>query len=170
MDTKIPINRLNMFFSEEDYDLQISIGEEYLYNDINMKLILFSVDLSKTKKDDVYAEVGKDQIEYFPPVEFNGLVRIEQPKNSTYKDGMLQFLEPGNLYISVYIKHLEELNIDIKKGDYIGYSQSENKIRYYSVINDGKVVSDNKHTMFGYKPHYRTITCAIAQESEFRGI
>ena len=52
----------------------------------------------------------------------------------------------------------------------IGYPESEDKVRYYVVTNDGKVTSDNKHKMFGYKPHYRTITCAIAQEAEFRGI
>ena len=72
--------------------------------------------------------------------------------------------------ISVYIKHLEELMIDIKYGDFIGYQESESKIRYYTVVNDGKVTSDNKHMMFGYKAYYRTINCAPAQETEFRGI
>jgi hypothetical protein len=43
-------------------------------------------------------------------------------------------------------------------------------MRYYTVTNDGKVTSDNKHNLFGYKPYYRTITCAIAQEQEFRGV
>ncbi len=64
----------------------------------------------------------------------------------------------------------EEMDIDIRYGDFIGYHESEDKIRYYTVVNDGKVTSDNKHNMFGFRPHYRTITCAIAQESEFRGI
>jgi hypothetical protein len=72
--------------------------------------------------------------------------------------------------ISVYIRHLEELKIDIKYGDYIGYQDSEDKVRYYNVTNDGKVTSDNKHKMFGFKPHYRTIICAPVQEGEFRGI
>jgi hypothetical protein len=170
METKIPINRLNKFFSENDFDLNISIGEEYLHGDLNMKLVLFRVDVSKTNIDDVYAEVGKDKIQYLPPVEFNALVRIEEPKNNSYKDGLVRYNEPGNLNLSVYIKHLEELGVDIKYGDFIGYVQNENKIRYYTVINDGKVVSDNKHNMFGYKPYYRTIVCSIAKDNEFRGI
>ena len=33
-----------------------------------------------------------------------------------------------------------------------------------------KLTSDNKHKMFGYKPHYRTIVCVPAQETEFRGV
>lgn len=146
------------------------MGMEYLHGDINMKLVLFRVDISKTSIDDVYSEVGKDKISFLAPVEFNGLVRIEEAKNNTYNNGLVRYNEPGNMTISVYIKHLDELGVDIKYGDYIGYSETEDKIRYYTVVNDGKVTSDNKHKMFGYKPHYRTITCTIAQETEFRGI
>jgi hypothetical protein len=170
MTNKLPITRINKFFSQEDFDLNIRMGQEYLHGDINMKLVLYRVDRTKSDIDGVYAEVGKDGIRYFPPIEFNGLVKIDQPKNSTYKDGLVRYLEPGNLTVSVYIKHLEELGIDIKYGDFVGYQESEDRVRYYTVTNDGKVTSDNKHKMFGYKPHYRTITCVPSQENEFRGI
>ena len=65
---------------------------------------------------------------------------------------------------------MDELNVDIKYGDYIGYVESENKIRFYNVVNDGKVISDGTHSMFGYKSFYRTITCSPTQENEFRGV
>ena len=135
-----------------------------------MKLVLYRVDKQKTDKDDVYGEVGFDEIKFFSPIEFNALVKIDSPKNSTYKGGMLRYNEPGNMMLSVYIKHLDDLKIDIKYGDYIGYPESEDKLRYYTVTNDGKVTSDNKHNLFGFKPYYRTISCAIAQEQEFRGV
>lgn len=170
MTNKLPITRINKFFSEDDFDLNIKIGQEYLHGDINMKLVLYRVDHVSTDIDNVYAEVGKDGVKFLPPIEFNALVKVDQPKNSTYKNGIVRYLEPGNITISVYIKHLSELGIDIRYGDYIGYQETEDKIRYYTVSDDGKVVSDNKHKMFGYKPHYRTITCVPAQENEFRGI
>jgi hypothetical protein len=135
-----------------------------------MKLVLYRVDRAKTDTDNVYAEVGKDGIKYFPPIEFNALVKIEEPKNSTYKNGTLRYLEPGNMVLSVYIKHLKDLGVDIKYGDYIGYPQSEDRVRFYTVTNDGSVTSDNKHNHFGYKPYYRTITCVPTQENEFRGV
>lgn len=135
-----------------------------------MKLVLYRVDRANTDIDSVYAEVGKDEIKYFPPVEFNALVKIDEPKNNSYKSGVIRYGEPGNLTLSVYISHLEELKIDIRYGDYVGYSDSEDKIRFYTVTNDGRVTSDNKHKMFGYKPHYRTITCVPTQETEFRGV
>lgn len=170
MDNKLPITRMTKFFSNEDFDLQIQMGQEYLHGDLNMKLVVYRVDRAKTDKDSVYAEVGKDEIKYFPPIEINALVKIEEPKNSSYKNGILRYLEPGNLVFQVYLKHLDELGVEIKYGDYVGYPESEGKIRYYNVTNDGRVTSDNKHNYFGYKPYYRTITCAPVQESEFRGI
>lgn len=170
MENKLPITRMSKFFSNDDFDLQIRMGQEYLHGDLNMRLVLYRVDSLRTDKDDVYGEVGKDEIKFFPPVEFNGLVKIEEPKNSSYSKGVLRYLEPGNMVVSVYLRHLEDLKIDIKLGDYIGYPESEGRIRYYTVSNDGKVTSDNKHNYFGYKPFYRTITCVPTQENEFRGV
>jgi hypothetical protein len=170
MSNKLPITRLGKFFSQDDFDINIQMGQEYLHGDLNMKLVLYRVDRQKTDNDSVYAEAGTDEIKYFPPVEFNALVKIDEPKNNTYKSGLVRFNEPGNLTLSVYITHLQELNIDIRYGDFIGYQDSEDKLRYYTVANDGRVTSDNKHKMFGYKPHYRTIVCVPAQETEFRGV
>lgn len=170
MNNKLPITRLGKFFSQDDFDINIQMGQEYLHGDLNMKLVLYRVDRQKTDNDSVYAEAGMDEIKYFPPIEFNALVKIDEPKNATYKAGMVRYNEPGNLTLSVYIKHLQELNIDIRYGDFIGYQDTEDKLRYYTVANDGRVTSDNKHKMFGYKPHYRTIVCVPAQETEFRGV
>lgn len=169
MKNRLPITRISKFWSQDDFDLNVKIGEEYM-SDLNMKLVLFRVDRQKTDTDEVYAEVGKDQIKFLSPVEFNAIVKIEEPKNSTYKGGLGRYLEPGNMSLSVYIKHLEDMGIDIRYGDYIGYPETEERMRYYTVTNDGKVTSDNKHNMFGYKPYYRTILCVPAQESEFRGV
>jgi hypothetical protein len=170
MDNKIPITRLGKFFGQDDFDLNIQMGQEYLHGDLNMKLVLYRVDREKTSIDNVYAEVGLDEVRFYPPIEFNALVKIEEPKNNSYKEGLVRYLEPGNLTLSVYIKHLTELNVDIIYGDYIGYPESETRTRFYSVTNDGRVTSDNKHNMWGVKPFYRTITCAPVQDKTFRGV
>ena len=68
------------------------------------------------------------------------------------------------------MRHLEELSIDIRYGDYIGYAETEDRVRYYNVVNDGKVTSDNAHTIGGYKAFYRTLVCSPVQEDEFKGI
>lgn len=167
---KLPITRINKFFSEKDFDFNLQLSQEYVHGDLNMKVILYRVDRQKTEIDDVYSEVGMDEIKFLPPVELNVIARIEEAKNNAYNSGYVRYNEPGNLTFNVFIHHLKDLGVDIRFGDYIGYQESESKIRYYTVSNDGNVVTDNKHNMFGYKPYYRTITCTPSQEKEFRGI
>ena len=36
---KIPITRINKFFSQEDFDLEVDVGREWLEGDINIKVI-----------------------------------------------------------------------------------------------------------------------------------
>jgi hypothetical protein len=146
------------------------MGEEWLLGDMNFTLVLYRVDRQKTNSDDVYGEALSDSIQYLPPVEFKGYVKVEAPTNADMGSSKIYQTEPGNLIVSVYQKSLNELGIDINLGDYLGYYETETRVRYYSVVDDGRVVSDNKHTYGGYKPYYRTIIAAPANENEFRGI
>lgn len=167
---KIPITRLEKFFGSEDFALEQSMGREWLEGDMNFTLVLYRVDRQKTKTDDVYGETEEDGIKFLPPVEFRGYVTIEQSENQDYANSRMSQMEPGNLKVSVYQKTLDELNIDISYGDYIGYYETEKRVRYYSVVNDGRVVSDNKHTYGGFKPFYRSIVAAPVNDGEFKGL
>ena len=76
MTNRMPITRIGKFFGAEDYNLDLSIGEEWLYGDMNFIVVLYRVDRMKTKTDDVYGEVLKDGIKFLPPIELKGYVQI----------------------------------------------------------------------------------------------
>lgn len=166
----VPITRLSKFFGAEDFNLDIEMGKEWLHGDMNFTLVLYKVDKKKTNTDDVYGEATMDGIKFLPPVEFKAYLQVSAPENKFLGKSMVDQLEPGNARISVYQSHLDELEIEIEFGDYIGYYETENRVRYYTVNNDGRVVSDNKHTYGGYKPFYRTIIASPVTENEFRGL
>ena len=167
---RVPITRLNKFFSAEDFNLDISMGEEWLHGDMNFTLVLYRVDRQRTNKDDVYGETLEDGIQFMPPVEFKGYVQVESPENKDLGDSRLSQMESGNIKVGVYQNQLDMLSIDISYGDYIGYYETETRVRYYTVVNDGRVNSDNKHTYGGYKKFYRSIVGAPVNENEFKGI
>ena len=149
MQKLVPITRLGKFFGGEDYALDIGMGEEWLLGDMNFTVILYRIDRYKTKTDDVYGEVTEDGIQFMAPVELQ---------------------EPGNMKFSLYQKTLDELGVEIFQGDYLGYYETEDRVRYYVVSDDGYVRSDNKHTYGGYKPFYRSVVATYVSENEFRGI
>jgi hypothetical protein len=167
---RVPITRLNKFFSEEDFNLEIEMGMEWQMGDMNFTVVLYRVDRQRTNNDDVYGEALTEGIQFLAPVELKGLVKIEAPTNSDYGTSKLSQIEPGNMTFSVYQSHLDQLAVEISLGDYLGYYESEDKVRYYSVVNDGRITSDLKHTYGGYKKYYRTIIAAPVTNDEFNGI
>jgi hypothetical protein len=167
---RVPITRLNKFFSETDFFLDISMGEEWLHGDMNFTVVLYRVDKQKTNTDDVYGEALSDGIQFLTPIELKGYVKIEAPANSDYANSKLSQIEPGNMNFSIYQSYLDQLSIEISLGDYIGYYETEDTVRYYTVVNDGRITSDNKHTYGGYKKFYRTIIATPSTNNEFKGI
>ena len=146
------------------------MGKEWFDGDMNFTLVLYKIDRQRTNNDDVYGEALTDGIQFLAPVEFKGYVKIESPTNIDYGNSKLSQSEPGNLLVGVYQSELDALEIDINYGDYIGYYETETRVRYYSVVDDGRVYSDNKHTYGGYKPFYRSVIAAPVNDNEFRGI
>ena len=170
MQKLVPITRLGKFFGAEDYALDVSMGEEWLIGDMNFTVVLSRVDRTRTKIDDVYGEVLEDGIQFMAPVELNGLVQVMAPTNKLLGSSKVLQGEPGNMKFSIYQKTLDDMGVNIFMGDYFGYYESEDRVRYYTVIDDGIVKSDNKHTYGGYKPFYRTIIATYVSENEFRGL
>ena len=164
----VPITRLGKFFGAEDYSLDIGMGEEWLIGDMNFTVVLYRIDRRKTKTDDVYGEVLEDGIQFQAPVELKGLVQVITPTSKFL--GKVEQKEPGNMRCSIYQKTLDDMGVEIFQGDYFGYYESEDRVRYYVVSDDGYVKSDNKHTYGGYKPFYRTVIATYVSENEFRGI
>ena len=169
MQKLVPITRLGKFFGAEDYSLDIGMGEEWLLGDMNFTIVLYRVDRYKTKTDDVYGEVTEDGIQFLAPIELQGLVQVMAPAHKLLGNSKVEQQEPGNMKFSIYQSYLDELQVEIQMGDYLGYYETESKVRYYSVADDGRVVSDNRHTYGGYKPFYRTIIAAPVSQNEFFG-
>jgi hypothetical protein len=167
---RVPITRLNKFFSEEDFNLEMEMGMEWQLGDMNFTVVLYRVDRQRTNNDDVYGEALSDGIQFLAPIEVKGLVKIDLPTNSDLGSTKLSQLEPGNMTFSVYQSQLDQLAVEISLGDYLAYYETEDKVRYYSVVNDGRVNSDMKHTYGGYKKYYRTIIAAPVTNDEFKGI
>jgi len=173
MDNKkiTPITRINKFFSEEDFNLEISMGREAIEGDGNFTVILYRVDRENTESDSLYGEASKDGIRFFPPIELKVIPIFEEAENKSYNpNGGLRYLQDGALTFGIYDAQLTELKTTMSYGDYIGYPVTETEIRYFSVVNDGVKNYDNRHTIMGYKGAFRTIKCAPVDSSEFRGV
>ena len=105
MDNKkiTPITRINKFFSESDFQLEIEMGREAIEGDGNFTVILYRVNREMTESDNLYGEASKDGIRFFPPIELKILPIMAAPENKAYnKDGGLRYLQDGQLTFGIY--------------------------------------------------------------------
>ena len=170
MSKKHPIRRMEKFYCEEDFQLENDLAREFLEGDLNIVVVLFQVDKIETEKsgDDLYGEVAGDKVKFLPPKELSVRIVLEQAGNESYSEGSVRYQDYGNLTFTIFTDHLKELGADISYGDYIGYADSEDNIKYFTVTNDGRINSDNAHTRVGYKSYYRTVNCTTADPDEFK--
>lgn len=166
---KLPINRMSKFYDNLDFGLENSMSREYLEGDINFVVILFRVDKLKSQTDDTYGESDSNEIKFHPPVELKVRPVLEESESKDYSDGYVRYEEYGNLSFTIFEEQLNELGVDISYGDYIGYPDREDNVKYFTVVNDGKINTDNTKTRVGFKAYYRKVTCVVADVNEFNG-
>ena len=169
---KVPIKRNNKFFGSEDFDLEMDFAKEYLEQDANQTIILYRVDYSKTKVNDIYKEAQKEAIKFYPPIELPVVYDIEDAELKAYGNKIQKgiYSQIGKLKFTVLLSTLEEYNCDISRGDYIGVQIDSTHRMYFSVTDDGRIASmSNKFTMYGKTPFARTIEAVSIDKNEFNG-
>lgn len=168
---KTPINRNNLFFSDESFIFEEELASNYITQDMNQTVVLFEVDLEKTNLNQLYYESKKDGIVFKTPVELHVVYEIEEPDLKAYDSNKNygSYLKSGKLIFDVLNTTLEEMDCEIKVGDYIGVQVTEKRMEMYTVIDDGRIPYDNKHSMYGIKPFFRTVSCVPIDSNEFNG-
>lgn len=169
---RVPVKRNTKFFGVDDFNLELEFAKEYIEQDANQTIILYRVDYSKTKVNDIYKEAKKDAIRFYNPIELPVVYEIDDAELKAYGNKIQKgvYSQTGKLKFSILISTLEEYECDISRGDYIGVQVDSTHREYFTVTDDGRVNSmSNKFTMFGTKPFARTIECASIDKNEFNG-
>jgi hypothetical protein len=167
---RVPINRNSLFYDKECFDFELEVGKNYIEQDMGQTVVLYQVLAQNTQSDAVYGETDAGSIEYKAPVEIPCVYTIEEPELRSYDKtkNLGTYMKTGKLTIGVYQETLDELGVDIKKGDYIGVQVTPENMVYWVVNNDGRNYFDNAHTLFGTNVLYRTINCYPVDDSEFK--
>lgn len=162
-----------MWYDEADFEVDSDIASEFLHNDANFKVVLFQIDRVNTNYDDVYGESEVNEVRYHPPVELTvSQLNILPSEARNYDDtrSMLTYMDRGNLDFAVLTSDLKKLGIDLRRGDMIGYANTEDGLNYWSIYNDGRVNLDNQHTIYGIRPFWRSIQCVPVDPNQFNGL
>ena len=100
---RVPINRNNLFYSEEDFAFEREIGKNYIEQDMNQTVVLYQVDLTKTNNDALYGETNANQVVYKAPVEIHCVYTIDEPELKSYDKtkNLGTYMKTGKLNLEV---------------------------------------------------------------------
>lgn len=173
-DKKIPINRNNLFYSEDSYQFDLDLATDYLMQDLNQTIVLYEVDLTKSNLDTIYNESKKDTLVFKTPVELHCTYNIEAGEVKSYdkSKNLGVYVKQGKITVNIFQHTLDEAQVEIKNGDYIGVNVNGDSasMLYFCVTDDGRNNFDNRKSVFGYKNPWRKIIAAATtlENTEFQ--
>lgn len=169
--TKTPITRNNLFYSDEDFQFEMDIVDGYLEEDTNQTVVVYQVDRVKTQQNDIYKD-AKSNVKFKMPVEIPCLYEISDTQMKAYdnKSQNAAYALQGNLKVYVTTTILEKYDADIRRGDYIGVMIEEDRMYYWVVVNDGRVNTANQSVVGAYKTGFRVIEASPVTDEEFKAM
>lgn len=153
-------HRYGLFMTDESFDLDIEYGRTWLLTDNVQEVYIHKINVIETKTHSLYGQTKAKDKKYFAPVKISALVNIEPNQQSNYGDEKngIPRNDTGKIIVSVFLKELEEKNIDVDRGDIIQYNMSGEKNRYYEVDNAMNITDSSENTRAGFKTYTKRIT------------
>ena len=151
--------RMGLFMTDNSFDLDVMYGRNYLETDNAQEVILHKINIIESKSHALYGQTKTKDKKFFAPVRLKVMVTVEDGKQENYggNPGGIARDDAGNIRFGIYLKELEEKQIEIDRGDIIEYNMSGEKSRYYEVESANNVTDETKKTIGGFKPYWKLV-------------
>lgn len=153
-------NRMGLFMTDNSFDLDVMYGRNYLQTDNHQEVIIHKINILETKSHALYGQAKTKDKKFMSPVRISVMVNIDDGKQENYggNAGGIVRDDSGNISFGVYLKELDEKQLEIDRGDIIEYNISGEKNRYYEVESANNVSDETRKTIGGFKPYWKKIT------------
>jgi hypothetical protein len=162
---------VSIFFGEEDIAYWSMTGREVSEGWLKESFILYRIDMQKTTHN-FYGEAKRKV--YKDPIEVFGRLNIESGAVSQQTQGGIMKRNPGTLTANIYLEHLVELGLlikrdgqhvqlDMKPGDFLMF-----KGQYFQIVDDGFSQLDNEYSFLGDRRFAITVKANEVDEDRFR--
>ena len=151
--------RYGLFMTDNSFDLDVMYGRNYLDTDNAQEVILHKINIIETKTHNLYGQAKTKDKKFFAPVKLKVMVTLEDGKQENYggNQGGIARDDVGNIRFGIYLKELEEKQVEIDRGDIIEYNLSGQKNRYFEVYSANNVTDETKKTIGGFKSYWKLV-------------
>ena len=151
--------RYGLFMTQDSFDLDVMYGRSYLKTDNVQEVIIHKININETVVHALYGQAKTKDKKFMSPVRISVMVNVEEGKQEYYGNnpGGIVRDDTGNISFGVYLKELEEKQLEIDRGDIIEYNMSGQKNRYYEVESANNVTDTTNKTIGGFKTYWKRI-------------
>jgi hypothetical protein len=159
-------DRYGLFMSENSFELDVMYGRNFLQTDNVQTIWLHKINVNQTKVHELYGQAKTKDKKFMAPVQLSIMISVEEGKQDYYGSGQggITRDDTGNITFGVYLKELEEKQIEVDRGDIVEYNMSGEKKRYYEVESANNVADETSKTIGGFKPYWKRITGVPVKE------
>lgn len=159
-------DRMGLFMNDNSFDLDIMYGRNFLQTDNSQSVKIHRINLIETKSHSLYGQAKQKDKKFMPPVKISVMVTIEDGRQEFYgsNQGGIARDDSGNISFGVYLKELEEKQLEVNRGDIIEYNMSGEKKRYYEIESANNVSDETRKTIGGFKPYWKRIVGVPVKE------
>lgn len=164
--TNLEQDRYGLFMTNNSFDLDVMYGRNFLQTDNAQEVIIHKINVLETKSHSLYGQAKTKDKKFMPPVRISVMVSVAEAKQNYYGDspGGITRDDAGNISFGVYLKELEEKELEIDRGDIIEYNMSGEKNRFYEVENANNVTDETQKTIGGFKTYWKKVTGVPVKE------
>lgn len=153
---------MDMFFREEDFSLEISMGREYYQNDTRYTILYYAVDVINTKSHRLYGETPPEQKRFLTPKELTIMPNFSGAQSQNMEEGGVVRQDVNSFEFSVYMQELDENKVQLKRGDFFSYDHGDRR-RFYEV-SEINFIQNMSQSMGGQKPYFYSVKAIPAKK------
>lgn len=147
------------YYNQKDFEADIKMSKDYIFEDMNLSIYLYSVNITASKKD-IYGESLPNEKEFVGPYKLSVWISIPPSEKSKIGGPMLVNENVETVKLGIYIDELDKFGINIKRGDYFYYDDNDDK-RFYEINTVTNFTTSNQ--MYNYKAFYNDITATYVK-------
>lgn len=150
-----------MFYHENDFNYEVSLVQNYYKTDSSFKVILYRVDIVKSKVHSLYGEAKAQDKKILDPVELTAVLNIGDVSTTNQSEIGISRETFESFSFSVFLSELSEKDVEIRRGDFILYNDG-NSSNFFEITKTTNI--QTKNTMYGFKPFYFGVQCTLVKD------
>jgi hypothetical protein len=158
--------RMGLFMTDNSFNLDVMYGRNFLETDNAQEVVVHKINLIESKSHSLYGQTKPKDKKFMPPVRIRVMITIEEGKQENYGNnpGGIARDDTGKLIFGVYLKELEEKQLEIDRGDIVEYNLSGQKNRFYEVESANNVSDETNKTIGGFKSYWKRVVGTPVKE------